>query len=104
MNASFAPQQRNENLVFPFASASIVCLFLFYIDEGYYDFRWMSDPGNWIAFIFYTGAMFSFQVLAQHYLFRNIPGLKRDLLSFFVGIPLGIAVVIGFIFALRALA
>jgi hypothetical protein len=29
-------------------SAFLVTMFFFYIDEGYYDFRWMKSAGNWI--------------------------------------------------------
>lgn len=27
---------------------------LFFIDEGYNDFRWMKDPGNWVVFVIYV--------------------------------------------------
>jgi hypothetical protein len=33
--------------------AFIICQFLFFIDEGYYDFRWMKSVGNWIVFVVY---------------------------------------------------
>ncbi len=33
--------------------------FLFFIDEGYYDFRWMSMWGNWVVFVIYNVVIFS---------------------------------------------
>lgn len=27
---------------------------LMWVDEGYYDFRWMSDPWNWVIYGIYT--------------------------------------------------
>jgi len=36
-----------------FLFGAIFTLFLFCIDEGYYDFRWMRNIGNWIAFVPY---------------------------------------------------
>ncbi len=43
-------------LIFLF-TISIV-LFLFYIDEGYYSFSWMQDPGAWIVFFIYCNLFF----------------------------------------------
>ena len=31
------------------------------MDEGYYDFRWMKEWGNWIVFLLYIGVMYVFQ-------------------------------------------
>lgn len=44
-------------LTISISSALLVSLMLFYIDEGYYDFRWMSNVGNWIAFVVYAGVI-----------------------------------------------
>ena len=41
--------------------AIIFTLLLFYMDEGYYDFRWMKKWGNWIVFLLYIGVMYVFQ-------------------------------------------
>jgi hypothetical protein len=38
--------------------ASLLTLFLFYIDEGYYNFKWMLNPGNWSVFGFYGVVLF----------------------------------------------
>jgi hypothetical protein len=38
--------------------ASLLTLFLFYIDEGYYNFKWMLNPGNWIVYFFYVVVLF----------------------------------------------
>ena len=36
-------------------------LILAYIDEGYYDFAWMADIGNWIAVAMFAGGLFLLQ-------------------------------------------
>lgn len=41
----------------------IITMSLFYVDEGYYDFRWMKNVGNWIAFLIYGTAILTGQVL-----------------------------------------
>lgn len=43
------------------AVAIIFTFILFYIDEGYYDFRWMKEWGNWIVFLLYVGLIYVFQ-------------------------------------------
>jgi len=32
---------------------------LFFIDEGYNDFRWMKDPGNWVVFVIYVVGIYA---------------------------------------------
>lgn len=39
------------------ASISIV-MFLFYLDEGFYNFNWMKEPGAWIVFFLYWNIFF----------------------------------------------
>ncbi len=38
--------------------AFLVTQLLFFIDEGFYDFRWMKSLGNWIVFIPYLIAVY----------------------------------------------
>jgi len=40
-----------------------VVFFLFFIDEGYYDLRWMGDAGNWFMFLVYLAFVFPVQWL-----------------------------------------
>ena len=41
----------------------ILAFLLCYIDEGYYDFRWMREWGNWIDFALYVGVIYAMQEL-----------------------------------------
>ncbi len=54
----------------------LVTNFLFYIDEGYYDFRWMRDAGNWIVFLIYLLPMLLVQLIVFEvvYKFYRLPG------------------------------
>jgi hypothetical protein len=50
--------------VIPAAIATVVMvMFFFYIDEGYYDFRWMRNAGNWLMFVVYLAFVFPMQWL-----------------------------------------
>ena len=69
-----------------FLGAAIgLTLFLFFIDEGFYDFRWLSDPGNWIAFAIYVTAAFLGQLTFYYVIFPNIRMRYRVWLSLIIG-------------------
>ena len=36
------------------ASSVLFTAYLCYIDEGAYNFEWVKDASNWIAFVFYS--------------------------------------------------
>ncbi len=41
----------------------VITLSLFYVDEGFYNFNWMTNPGNWYVFLIYGTAIFAGQIL-----------------------------------------
>ena len=70
-------------------SAVAFTFFLCYIDEGYYDLRWMKDWGNWIAFALYVAVLF----LAQkgiHYLLKQLFNSSKTVLSVVLGLGIGL--------------
>lgn len=40
------------------ALAAALTLFLFYIDEGYYNFKWMLNAGSWGIYFIYVVVLF----------------------------------------------
>lgn len=66
---------KKETAIFllPLLNALMITLFLFYIDEGFYDFRWMLNFGNWIVFLVYVAAIYGVQLLLTLPLFRFSP-------------------------------
>lgn len=68
----------------------LITLVLFYIDEGYYDFRWMKQPGNWVPFFLYWGAMIFGEFLMHYMLPKNMSGTQRITLILLIGMPLGV--------------
>lgn len=65
MKTSGIVLNENRRILTALSCAFIVTMFLFYIDEGYHDFRWMKEPGNWIPFIFYLGTLLGVQILVS---------------------------------------
>jgi hypothetical protein len=83
---------KNMNSIkIPLALSVLVTLFLFYIDEGYYNFKWMLDIGNWFIFMIYVFFLFSAQVVViKAILYKNNNPTVR-VLKYILGIALGIA-------------
>ncbi|MBL7965881.1 MAG: hypothetical protein JNK09_02715 [Prolixibacteraceae bacterium] len=49
--------------LFPLLIAITVTSMLFYIDEGFYNFKWMLNVGNWIVFFIYTAGIYLLQLV-----------------------------------------
>jgi len=58
-------------------SSVIVTLFLFFIDEGNYDFRWMASFGNWVVFLLYVVGTLPLYWLLARILLRETDSLKK---------------------------
>ncbi|HAQ21441.1 MAG TPA: hypothetical protein DCR40_19755 [Prolixibacteraceae bacterium] len=67
------PTSESGKFIWPLLIATVITLFLFYIDEGYHNFRWMLNVGNWIAFLFYVAVIYGVQLLLTLPFFRFAP-------------------------------
>lgn len=77
----------------PFIVSTLLTLFLFFIDEGYYNFNWMSKAGNWMAFLIYVSLFFAAELIVINYLFRNRSNTILTISKYALG------ALLGFIFA-----
>jgi len=65
--------------------ATLITMYLFYLDEGYFNFMWMKNFGNWIFFMIY-GSFFLFgQLLVKRFVLKNYTGLLQTILSCIIG-------------------
>lgn len=78
--------QKNKNIFSAIASSTTTTLFLFYIDEGYYSFKWMLQWGNWIAFCMYFVLLLPFQYLIARFIFKNFSFKMKTLFSCLIGV------------------
>lgn len=81
-----------------FIASLLVTFFLFFIDEGYYDFRWMKDPGNWLVFAFYVAFLFGGQLLVGGIFLAGYRGKYKTAISTVVGSMLGFILFVGFLY------
>lgn len=92
-NTNTLPVHKNEDLASPFIAALLIVLFLFFIDEGYYDFRWMREWGNWFVFGIYLAIIFPLQWLISYFLLRQFVGWKKVLIMVCFSVPLTIGMI-----------
>ena len=90
---------KNFSSSYLFVIISVVAsLFLFYIDEGYYNFQWMKFWGNWIVFIIYAVIIFLVQQLFA-FIFKKVFKVNnRNYLIAAIGVPVAISVLVTIIF------
>jgi cation transport ATPase len=79
-------------------SAVLITLFLFYIDEGYYNFRWMADIGNWIVFVVYATVIFAGQWLVAKLVPSRFHGIGRTAVSVVIGTSVALLFLIYIVF------
>lgn len=77
-------------------AAITTTFFLFFIDEGYYNFKWMESFGNWVAFIIYVVGFLTGQLFAHEIILRFYKGANKLFLTILTGIPFGLIFVLGF--------
>ncbi len=87
-----------DDMLAPLFMTLLIVMILFYVDEGFYDFRWMADPGNWIVFCFYMAALYPIQFLITRFLFRKQKGVMKILLLTLSAIGFTIAMMVLFAF------
>lgn len=80
------------------ASSVIITLFLFYIDEGYYNFKWMFQLSNWLAFVIYIIPVFGFQLLVLKLIGKRFSYQTSTVLSVIIGTTIGLILVISFLY------
>ena len=79
---------RNE-FIFPVVSALIICLALFYIDEGLIGFKWMTSMRNWLIFLMYAFGLFLGLAMITTFVTKGSTGWLKKITIYLMGIPLG---------------
>lgn len=70
-----------------------ITFFLFYIDEGYYNFKWMLKIGNWVALFIYIIPIFFIQLGIYKLFKKNTSAYFKIALSLFSGTTIGLVLV-----------
>jgi len=81
----------NKELRYYLINTLFITNILFFIDEGYNDFRWMSNVGNWIIFIVYVLIIFGIQTLLSQVILRRFISQNKRIISILIGTIIGIA-------------
>lgn len=81
-----------------FITTIIITMSLFYIDEGYYDFRWMTSWGNWFVFFIYGTVIFAFQLLMYLLIVKVFKWRLNNLAVILVGASLAVLFLVTVVF------
>ncbi len=88
---------KNSGQLLKTVSCSIlVIFFLFFIDEGAYNFEWMKAPGNWVAFFIYFSGFTLGQYLTYSLILGRYQRKNKLTLTNVIGIPLGFCLILLF--------
>ncbi|MFC7358201.1 hypothetical protein ACFQO1_10905 [Jejudonia soesokkakensis] len=90
-----------KNLLSLLASAIVFALLLGFIDEGYYNFNFLKDPGSIIALLIYGTFIFLCQYLVYGLFFKKAHFKGKLLVSIFFGIMLGLVLALLFFFSFK---
>jgi hypothetical protein len=94
-NTVRVPLVKSAQSIVAAVAALLVTTWLFYIDEGYYDFRWMTnDLRNWLWFLVYAGGIWGIQLLAGRFLFRKYAEWEKMVLNLVLGVPIAVVLII----------
>lgn len=82
------PVKRNYAFLIPFISALLIVLLLSFMDEGNYNFSWLTDPGSWAAFGIYMVIFFVIQSLIYNFVLSFLKGVTKNIIMLVVITPL----------------
>lgn len=81
-----------KNVVIYLLSSILFTNILFFIDEGYNSFYWMTKAGNWFAFGIYVFVLFAIQVVINSILANKITNSKARIVSIVLGLPIALTI------------
>ncbi len=90
--------KQGENIALPLISSLLITLFLFFIDEGYYNFDWMFSTFNWVPFFIYAFCIFTAQVFVSVILLKKYTGKGKGIISVVLGTFLALVFLVGIVF------
>ncbi len=103
MTATTLPRNKESyTVVLQLGITLFTCLFLFYIDEGNYSLKGLTQPGNLIAMSMYAIGLMSGQVLAFMWL-KKLAYPYRIILSTLTGLVMGVLITLILLFSLGAI-
>ena len=93
--------KKNIELKIMIFSSILITLFLFYIDEGYYNFKWAKNSLNWIFFLMYMVPILLGQLFISKFIPKKFTLLENAVLSIFFGSTLGTTLVISLFYLIK---
>jgi hypothetical protein len=78
-----------EHIVYAFVA--LVCMaYLFYLDEGFFNWNWMKEPLHWFLLVVYAVPLFLLQEFSSSLLSKKLQGVSKIMVAVFFGGSLGL--------------
>lgn len=91
MNAFFIlPAQERREIFWALTTTVIITTLLFCVDEGKYNFEWVTNGFNWIAFAIYAIGILFGQIIVNLLLLRKYKGKYKLTYTCVFGTLLGL--------------
>jgi hypothetical protein len=95
-NVFLSEKKKKWRIITPAIWSFLTIMFIFFVDEGHYNFTWVHQRENWIAFAIYAiGFLFS-QLITSLIILRNYRGRNKVRLLSIVTVALGLFFTLSF--------
>jgi hypothetical protein len=95
-NVFLSEKKKKWRVITPAICSFLTIMFIFFVDEGHYNFKWIHQRENLIAFAIYViGFLFS-QLITSLIIFRNYRGKNKTRLLTLVTVALGLFFTLSF--------
>ena len=95
-NVFLSEKKKKWRVITPAICSILTIMFLFFIDEGSYSFKWMHQKENWIAFAIYVIGFLVSQLITSLIILRNYRGRNKVRLLSLVTVALGLFFTLSF--------
>lgn len=101
MELNISNSTQSKDYLILLANAMAITLFLFFIDEGYYNFNWAREPFAWVIFLIYTVPIFICQFLVYTFLLQTFSRGRKIALATVLGSVFGLLITISSLYLLH---
>ncbi len=94
----------NQNPIGLFMAVAFSLTFLLcWMDEGYYDLRWMKSGHNWVCFCIYFAGFTAGMAIVSEFIVRYRQNSRKLIPMLLLGLPVGVILIFCFMYALALL-
>jgi len=98
----FRTDKQNPTAVFMAVAFSLTFI-LCWMDEGYYDLRWMKSGHNWVCFCIYFAGFTAGMAIVSEFILKNRYNNRSLITRMLLGLPVGVLLIFCFMYTFALL-